>query len=158
MRREHRGQIDVKNPAGGHIVEYILSTELRHQFSPVHKTAANGIALAVAVDRGGVKRRHRFNQAIHGEPVFLWKSDRRIHLTAGLARRIDEYLFVAFTLGISVVRALDDNINLLPGVQTDIVYKESLRRDVPRHSMGVAQSISVNFRAGPGHGYKWIRV
>ncbi len=54
VRREHLGWIDVKDPAGGHVVEHILATHLRHQFAPINKAAADGVALLVAVDGGGM--------------------------------------------------------------------------------------------------------
>src|ERR1700674_610107 len=51
-RRNHLGQIDVKNPACRHVIENIFSAEPRHLFSAIHKPAADRIALPMTVDGG----------------------------------------------------------------------------------------------------------
>src|SRR5262249_49779939 len=71
---------------------------------------------------------------------------------------VDEKLVIAFAIAVAVIRALNDDIDLFPGVHAKVIHEQSFSLRVPRHAMRMAEAVGIDFRTGGGYVHERIRI
>src|SRR5579884_3098227 len=94
VRSEHFVEIDVEDAASGHVVKNVFAAKSGHELPAIDIAAADGIAFAMAVNRGGIEWGNRLGQTLHREAILIGEWHGRIHQTARFAGWVDENLLV----------------------------------------------------------------